>query len=219
MAAANRGFSRPTIFAAKTFRPYRGSMERGSNSQTHNSTSCRPTPLTRQCRHYSPKVPAWAGHHPVRLAILGSSTLAHLHAGIRVGALRRGLWVTTYETDYAQYLQEILDPDSGLHRFRPSCILFAFDSRHVTARVHAGLSAPEAEAELEDICGRIVACWDAVRAAFQCTVLQQTVIPALPELLGSNDHRLPGSRAHFINQLNLQLRQLAETHRIDLGRR
>ena len=160
--------------------------------------------------------PPGPGTKPIRLAILGSSTLAHLHAGIRVGALRRRLWVTTYETGYGQYLQEILDPRSDLHRFQPTSILFAFDSRHVTARVHAGLSAPEAEAELEDICDRIVACWDAVRAAFQCTVLQQTVIPALPELLGSNDHRLPGSRAHFINQLNVRLRELAEAHRIDL---
>ena len=160
--------------------------------------------------------PPELGVNPIRLAILGSSTLAHLHAGIRVGALRRGLWVTTYENEYGQYLQEILDPDSQLHRFRPAFILFAFDSRHVTARVHAGLSVIEAEAELEDICGRIVACWDAARTAFQCTVLQQTVIPALPNLLGNNDHRLPGSRAHFINQLNVRLRDLAEAHRIDL---
>src|SRR3954469_9418733 len=40
---------------------------------------------------------------PVRLALLGSGTMAHLHAGIRVAGLRRGLWITVYENDYGQY--------------------------------------------------------------------------------------------------------------------
>jgi hypothetical protein len=30
---------------------------------------------------------------PIRLALLGSSTMAHLHAAIRVAGLRRGLWI------------------------------------------------------------------------------------------------------------------------------
>ena len=47
---------------------------------------------------------------PVRLAILGSSTLAHLHSAVRIGGLRRGIWIETYENDYGQYLQELVDP-------------------------------------------------------------------------------------------------------------
>src|SRR4051794_40748554 len=40
---------------------------------------------------------------PVRLALLGSGTMAHLHAAIRVAGLRRGLWISIYENDYGQY--------------------------------------------------------------------------------------------------------------------
>jgi hypothetical protein len=36
---------------------------------------------------------------PIRLALLGSSTLSHLHAAIRVAGLRRGLWISVYEND------------------------------------------------------------------------------------------------------------------------
>src|SRR5256885_5979675 len=36
---------------------------------------------------------------PVRLALLGSGTMAHLHAAIRVAGLRRGLWVSIFEND------------------------------------------------------------------------------------------------------------------------
>lgn len=43
--------------------------------------------------------PAALATKPVRLAILGSSTLAHLHAAIRLAGVRRGLWITTDEND------------------------------------------------------------------------------------------------------------------------
>jgi len=56
---------------------------------------------------------------PIRLAILGSSTLAHLHSAVRIGGLRRGIWIETYEDDYGQYLQELVDPGSALHDFKP----------------------------------------------------------------------------------------------------
>ena len=68
------------------------------------------------------------GTRSVRLAILGSATLAHLHAPIRVAGLRRNIWITTYENDYGQYQQELLDAGSGLHAFKPNAVLFAFDS-------------------------------------------------------------------------------------------
>ena len=47
--------------------------------------------------------PAGLAAKPVRLALLGSGTMAHLHAAIRVAGLRRGLWITVYENDYGQY--------------------------------------------------------------------------------------------------------------------
>jgi hypothetical protein len=47
---------------------------------------------------------------PIRLAILSSSTVDQLLPGIRVGALRRNLCVSTYVTDYGQSLQELMDP-------------------------------------------------------------------------------------------------------------
>jgi hypothetical protein len=36
---------------------------------------------------------------PVRLAILGFSTTNHLIPAIRVAALRRGIWLTVYDTN------------------------------------------------------------------------------------------------------------------------
>jgi FkbH-like protein len=156
------------------------------------------------------------GTKPVRLAILGSSTLAHLHPAIRVAGLRRNIPVSTYENDYGQYLQELLDGSSALHAFRPDTVLFAFDAAHLTQGLHAALSAGDADAMLDEVTGRITQCWSLARAAFACPVMQQTVLDVFPSLLGNNEHRLPGSRSRFVARLNETLRALADMHGVDL---
>jgi FkbH-like protein len=161
-------------------------------------------------------VPANLAAPPVRLALLGSSTLAHLHAGIRVGALRRNMHVSTYENDYGQYLQELTDTTSALHRFAPTAVLFAFDPRHLTQGLHAGVQAADASRLLEEITARIETCWTLARTQFGCMVIQQLALDVFPPLLGSNEHRLPGSRARFVAELNETLRTLADRHGVDL---
>jgi FkbH-like protein len=146
---------------------------------------------------------------PVRLAILGSSTTKHLHAGIRVAALRRGMHVTIYEPDYGQYWPELLNRESGLHQFRPNLVLFAFDARFLTRGFNAGQDAAGASDAAAGILAHLEACWTQARGAFDATILQQTVLPVFPELLGQNEHLLPGSPAAAVRTLNSMLRTAA----------
>src|SRR5579871_475203 len=67
---------------------------------------------------------------PLRLAVLGSSTVEHLLPGLRMGALRRGIPLATYTSPCGQYLQDFLDPSSGLAAFAPDAILITLDARH-----------------------------------------------------------------------------------------
>ena len=161
-------------------------------------------------------VPSDTATGPVRLAMLGASTLAHVHPGIRVAGLRRNIPIATYENEYGQYLQELLDGQSGLHEFRPNAVLFAFDAYHLTQGLHAGLSAADADAALADTMARITQCWTLAQTAFACPVMQQTALDVFPPLLGSNEHRLPGSRSHFVARVNAALREAADAAGVDL---
>jgi FkbH-like protein len=163
-----------------------------------------------------PDVPRTLTGKPTRLALLGSSTLTHLHPAIRVAGLRRGMWISTYETEYGQYWQELSEPGSGLYRFEPNAILFALDAHHLTAGVTAASSATEAEAALSEVCERVRALWRLARDNFHCPVIQQLPIPLHPPLVGNNEHRLPGSRAIFLARLAAQLRQMADDEGVDL---
>src|SRR5258707_13038620 len=67
-----------------------------------------------------PGLAAGLAAKPVRLALLGSGTMAHLHAAIRGAGLRRGLWITGYENDYGQYWEGVADPGPGIAYLPPT---------------------------------------------------------------------------------------------------
>ena len=119
-------------------------------------------------------VPADLAAKPVRLAILGSCTTAQLHPAIRVAGLRRNIHITIYEADYGQYWQELSDPSSELHSFKPTMILLALDGHHLAAGVNTAMAEAEVEGALGEVMARIQSCWQLAREHFACPVIQQT---------------------------------------------
>jgi hypothetical protein len=80
-----------------------------------------------------------------RLAFLSSSTTTHLAAGIRIGALRRGIAVEIYEPSYGQSRQDLADTQSGLYAFVPTVVLFAFDAVFVAAHAREAKTIADAK--------------------------------------------------------------------------
>ncbi len=144
----------------------------------------------------------------IKIALLGSSTLSHLLPGIRVAGLRRGLLLEIYTGPYGLYRQELSDPLSGLHQFRPDVVCFAMDAQHLAGGEHA--SAEAAMAHLQQ-------CWQLAGGSLGCrAVLQTTLLPRFPTLLGNNEDRLPSSPASIVAAINQQLRAEAPAAGISL---
>jgi len=152
----------------------------------------------------------------VRLAILGSAMVSHLIPAIRVAFMRRGFWAEVYTNPFGQYLQDLMDPGSALHAFKPNVVFFAFDARHALGKANAARDAATAERAVEDAAGHCRQVWDMARRAFACPVIQQTILPLFPALLGSNEHRLPGSPQAMTARVNQRIRQFADQAGVDL---
>jgi FkbH-like protein len=143
----------------------------------------------------------------LRLALIGSSTLAHLHPGIRLAALRRGILVDIYQGIYGMYRQELMDRNSGLHSFQPDVVLLALDAHHLA----------EAEnADAESILDMLRSCWSAARESSGCSVIQQTVLPVHPYLLGNQESQYPMSPAAIVTKVNALLRDEAPKANVHL---
>jgi FkbH-like protein len=128
-----------------------------------------------------------------RVALVGSSTLTHLLPGIRVAGLRHGVWVDTYEGDYGQYLQELMDRGSDLYAFRPDSLCLALDAQHLL-----DISGANPAAAID----HVRKCWHAAKEGLHCTVIHQTALPVFADLMGSNEHRLGDSPQTFIKHFN-----------------
>ncbi len=165
--------------------------------------------LDRALRRRFPAPPQGLETRPIRLAVLGSSTVEQLLPGLRVGALRHGLWVDLHTVDYGQYLQAMMDPGSSLHRFKPEVILFAFDALHFIG------SAADATTVAQAM-DRIRALWRTAQESVGSAVIQQTFLPIALPLLGSNEHRVPNSPLRLIRALNEQLRAATTGPGVDL---
>src|SRR5580658_585760 len=172
--------------------------------------------LDETVRRLLPNPPEGLVAKPVRLAVLGSSTLTHLLPAIRVAGMRRGIWIDTYENDYGQYWQELSDPGSALHTFHPTMVLLALDAHDLTAGITAAMEPNDADAALTEVTERIRSTWREAREKLRCPVLHQAALPVHLPLLGNNEHRLAGSRATFLHRLNARLREMAEEEGVDI---
>jgi FkbH-like protein len=179
----------------------------------------RTNALDTTARRLFPRGPgSYANGAPIRMAVLGSSSLGHLMPAIRVGGLRRGLWIETFEGDYGQYLQDLINTSSALHNFSPTVVLFALDAVHVTRALSLRMTRVEADASLDRVTANIEQCWTLAQKHFGCIIVQQTILPVLDTVMGQNEHRLPGSPAAAIAHINRRLEVSAETAGVDLLR-
>ena len=166
--------------------------------------------LDRRLTSLFPAPPAKLVAPPIRLLLLGSSTVDHLLPALRVGALRRSLWLEVLTTDFGQYAYTLANPASVPGDARPDVALFTFDARHLFGDGDPTLDADGAAARVEAAAQHIVAQWRAARAAFGCSIIQQTLLPVAQTIFGGNEHRAPGAPAALIASLNARLRDLVE---------
>jgi len=126
---------------------------------------------------------------PIRLAVLASSAVDHLLLPIQVAGMRRGLWIETYTQEYGQYTRDLMNPTSGLHRFRSDAVLLARDAHHLTRGIEPDT---DVVAWLEQRT-TLAAQRATTRRHFACQVIQTIPLAVfIPRPgPGGNEHCLP----------------------------
>jgi FkbH-like protein len=95
-------------------------------------------------------------------------------------------------------------------------VLFAFDARHALGQADPTLDDAASDRVIESVAHHYKDLWGMVRRAFSCSVIQQALLPVFPLLLGSNEHRLPGSPRNMAVRLNRRIAELADETGVDI---
>ena len=150
----------------------------------------------------------------LRLALLASSTLDHLLAPIRVAGLRHGFIVEARAGSYGQYRQELLNPDSWLHRWAPDFALFSQTAADLAPPLPVAASGAEVDEALDRSIDDLRGLWALARQSDKTVVVQQTLLDTEAPLFGSFDRFVPAAPAGIVAALNARLAAAAREEHV-----
>jgi FkbH-like protein len=141
-----------------------------------------------------------------RVALLGSFTLDPFISVLRVEAARAGVWLDTYVAPYGQYLSELIDPGSGLYRFRPNATFMAVDADVLWNQRWAESPPLKSEPVVGGLLTPLFSGLDVFdRAGSGIVVMNDFVLPRR-STEGVNAFRSKGTFAHTVAHANKHLR-------------
>jgi FkbH-like protein len=140
-----------------------------------------------------------------RVAVLGASTTSFFVPVLRALCFRDGVNAEFYEAPYGAYRQDILDPASGLYRFKPTVALILTHWRELAL---PPLLEREAD-EVARVTSEYESLWKTLSSATGCHIVQAAFDLPVEE---SHDYvaaARPGGRSRVIELINLELAQRA----------
>lgn len=146
-----------------------------------------------------------------RIAILGALTTDYLAHAITCAVAREGAMPLVHQAPFGSYVQEILDPSSGVHKFDPDLVVLAPDWRELTD----ALPPQDGAAADRSVAGKAALfreLWQRLSTRPGRRIIQHLLIPPAEGLTGAAERLLPGTRAAQARRLNALLLESAPSH-------
>ena len=143
----------------------------------------------------------------VRVAVLSTSTTNLLIPVLKALCLRDQIRAEFYAGLYGALEQEVLDPGSGLARFRPDVVFLVNHWRDLALPVLS-----DATEVVDQIVGRHKLLWERLSGQFACHVVQHSYDYAATDPYGPLSVSLPGGRAHVTASINRRLQDEAPSY-------
>jgi FkbH-like protein len=139
-----------------------------------------------------------------RLAILGGATTQFLVPLIRLFALRRGVSLSFYESDFGVFEQEIWSSSPTLLEFGPDLIHFHLSSRNLALTVNDD----SIDRHIEEETQRFVQLYRAASERFSCPIVANNFEAPVDRPYGSLEGVVSSSRTAMIRAINSRLTTL-----------
>lgn len=145
------------------------------------------------------------GFQKKRIAVLGGSTTADIVKVLELFLLDNGIEPEFYESEYGQYRQDALFPNSELDRFKPDIIYIHTSFRNLSFRPTPRMSAQQIEEGLENETDGLRQIWDSLKERFGCPVIQNNFELPPYRLLGNTDAWDRRGAVNFVTRLNMRI--------------
>ncbi len=147
-----------------------------------------------------------------RIAILGGSTTADIKDCLELFLLNESIEPEFYESEYNQYYQDIMFPNSELESFQPDLIYIHTSNRNITDYPEVCDSVEQIEGKLESVYQQFETLWGKADNLYHCPIIQNNMELPFYRLLGNRDVSDYHGRVNFIGRLNEKFYQYARNH-------
>jgi FkbH-like protein len=145
---------------------------------------------------------------PFRLAIMSSTTVDFLLPHLKVSGARHGLGMELFASPYGQVMQQVMDSDSEVNRFKADAVLLYLDHHFFPGVLEIG-NADALRAAVQAAIRQTSALRQALRQT-GATVIVTTMAPPPLSLFGHLDTRIPGTGRTFADAYNAALLESLE---------
>ena len=144
-----------------------------------------------------------------KIAVLGGSTTHDIIRVLEVFLLNRGIEPEFYESEYAQYWQDVMFDNPELIEFEPDLIYVHTSNRNVKSYPAVADDAERIDVMLEEQYEHFRVMWDKIEEKYHCPVIQNNFEYPFYRLLGNQEAVLMQGRISFLNRLNEKFYQYA----------
>lgn len=147
-----------------------------------------------------------------RIAVLGGSTTHDIIRILELFLLDQGIRPVFYESEYAQYWQDVMFDNPLLVEFAPDLIFIHTSNRNVTAYPDMQDTEARVEELLSEQYEHFQVMWEKIADTYHCPVIQNNFEYPFYRLLGNQEAVYLQGRIRFLNRLNEKFYQYAREH-------
>ena len=147
-----------------------------------------------------------------KIAVLGGSTTHDIIRVLELFLLDQGIRPQFYESEYAQYWQDVMFDNPELVAFAPDLIYIHTSNRNVTSYPAVTEQAEQIDALLEEQYEHFRALWEKIADKYHCPVIQNNFEYPFYRVFGNQEAVYVQGRISFLNRLNEKFYQYAREH-------
>lgn len=148
-----------------------------------------------------------------KVAVLGGSTTHDIITVLELFLLNYGIKPTFYESEYAQYWQDVMFDNSELVEFQPDLVFVHTTSRNIKTYPQVMASEADVEQLVSSTFEHYRVMWDKLTDTFKCPIIQNNFEMPSYRILGNKDAVVHFGRGNFISELNRRFYEYANSHK------
>ncbi len=147
-----------------------------------------------------------------KIAVLGGSTTHDVVEMLELFLLNQGIQPSFYESEYAQYWNDVMFDNPVLLNFHPDLVYIHTSNRNIFCWPEASDSKEQVETKINAIYNHFLKMWERIESNCSCPIIQNNFEYPLFRVQGNRDASDYRGRVHFVTRLNLLFADYASEH-------